>query len=206
MTTVAHAQLTSNHRPRGAVIRADEAVRWHDADAHLEEARRRSAEILSSAQEAYDNERRRGFEDGRRAGTEEAIRLITETKLKAETFVADIEAELGDLVVEILREILSPFDAADLVARAVIKALETLRSHAQLTIRTAPGDAAELRARLESLPGPWDHAVMQVDPDPHLDRGRCLLVSEFGQVDVSIETQLQLIALGLRNSRHAKRA
>lgn len=180
------------------MIRADELAPWHDGNAYLEDARRRSAEIISGAQQAYESERLRGFEDGRRAGVEDAVRLVANTKAKADAFMARLEADLADVVVEILREILAPFEAGDLAARAVIKALETMRSHAQLTVRIAPDDVVELRARLAALVGPTDHAAIRVEPDQDLGTGRCLLVSEFGQVDVTIETQLQLMAQGLQ--------
>jgi type III secretion protein L len=200
MMTVTHADLTTSHRPRGSVIRADEVAPWHDGRAFLEEARRRGTEIIADAQETYERERHRGFEDGRRAGVEEAIQLVAATKAQADTFVARLETELADFVVEIVQEILTPFDAADLAARAVIKALQTMRSHAQLSVRAAPDDVVELRARLAVLLGSADRAAVPVEPDPNLDKGRCLLVSEFGQVDVTIETQLQLMAQSLKAS------
>jgi type III secretion protein L len=199
MTKLAHPLLAASNRPAGAVIRADEALRWFDGQAYLESAHNRSAQIIAAAQEVYENERRRGFEEGRQAGAEEAIRLIAATKAETDSFVVGLKAELAELVVAIIREILEPFDRTDITARAVVKALEKLRGRAQLTILAAPADVAALRARLLDILG-TDHERMpaSVEADPGLDRGRCLLVSEFGQVEVTVDTQLQLIAQALR--------
>jgi type III secretion protein L len=199
MTKLAHPLLAASNRPGGSVIRAEEASRWLDGQAYLECARDRSAQIIAEAEEARESERRRGFEEGRRAGVEEAIRLIAATKVEADRFVVRLEAELAGLVVEIMGEILEPFDPLDLSARAVVKALQKLRGRSQLTLLTAPADVAELHARLLDILGK-DHERMptSIEADPRLDRGRCLLVSEFGQVEVTVDTQLQLIAQALR--------
>jgi len=188
--------IAPHFRPLGPIVRADEADTWFSASAYLADARRRGDQITSAARDTLEDERRRGFEAGRLAGVEEAARLIAETKVAVDKFAAQLRDDLIELVIQIVREILDDFEPADLAARAVIKALHHVRIGSDLTILTAPEDVDAIRQRLAILLK--NDGVLRVEPDPRVAAGQCVLWSEFGQVEISVDAQLQQLAMALR--------
>src|SRR4051812_32569229 len=115
-------------RPLGPVVRANEAEKWLSVAAYLAEARRQGEQITAQARLALEEHRDQGFEAGRLAGVEQAARLIADTKVAVDDFVARMHDELIALVVEIVREILGSFESDDLAARAVARALKDVRA------------------------------------------------------------------------------
>ncbi|WP_316230307.1 type III secretion system stator protein SctL [Bradyrhizobium sp. SZCCHNR1051] len=183
--------------PLGPVVRAEEAETWFSAAASLADARRQCEQIAAQARLAFEEQRMRGFEDGRLAGVEEAARLIAETKVTVDDLVADLQDELITLVVEIIREILGSFEPDDLAARAITRALEEMRSGTALVLMTAPQEMESIRVRVATLLEDGADQLTIVS-DPQFAPGRCMLWSEFGQIDVSVDAQLEQLALALR--------
>jgi len=177
------------------VVRADEAEKWFSAAAYLAEARRQFEQITAQARLDLEEYRVRGFEAGRLAGVEQAARLIAETKAAVDDFVAQMHDELITVVVEIVREILGSFEPDDLAARAVARALNEMRAGTALVLMTAPEEMESIRARLTALVEDDDR--LTIVSDAKVAPGRCMLWSEFGQIDVSVDAQLQQLAFAL---------
>ncbi|MGY3450531.1 type III secretion system stator protein SctL [Bradyrhizobium sp. USDA 4353] len=198
MATAAQAAIAEGRRRLDSpIVRADQLPVWHASRTQIEDAQQRSAELLASAQQAYEAERRRGFDDGRRAGVEEAVRLIASTKASCDAFVAQLETDLRQIVVDILRDMLAPLDPAELNARAVNKAVEAMQGRGELVVRAAPDNVAPLREHLARI---MPEPALRVDADSSVPDGACLLVSAFGQIDLTIDTQLQLLTESLLSS------
>ena len=121
--------------------------------------------------------------------------MIADTKAAVDEFVARMHDELIALIVEIVREILGSFEPDDFAARAVARALKDMRAGTTLMLMTAPEEAEAIRARLAALLDGDDR--LTVVPDPQVAPGHCMLWSEFGQIDVSVDAQLQQLAFAL---------
>lgn len=195
MKAVESDKTDDKFRPLGPVVRADEAEKWFSAAAYLAEARRQCEQIAAQARLALEEHRVRGFEAGRLAGVEQAARLIAETKAAVDDFVAQMHDELITVVVEIVREILGSFEPDDLAARAVARALNEMRAGTALVLMTAPEEMESIRARLTALVEDDDR--LTIVSDAQVARGRCMLWSEFGQIDVSVDAQLEQLAFAL---------
>ena len=70
-----------------------------------------------------------------------------------------------------------------------------------VTIRVAPADEKAVREGLASMLAsvPGGASFLDVVPDARLERGACLLESELGVVDASLETQLKALENALRS-------
>ena len=77
----------------------------------------------------------------------------------------------------------------------------TVRNQQHVTIRVAPADEKAVRAELASMLAsvPGGTSFLDVVPDARLERGACLLESELGVVDASLETQLKALENALRS-------
>jgi len=91
---------------------------------------------------------------------------------------------------------LDEFEPEELAARSVAKSLQHVRIGSDLTILTAPDEADAVRQRLAVLLK--DGGFLRVEPDPRVAARCCVLWSEFGQVEVSVDSQLQQLAMALR--------
>jgi type III secretion protein L len=95
---------------------------------------------------------------------------------------------------------LGELDHDDLIVRLVRQALQSVRGERRVTIRVASRDEAAVRKGLAGLL--QHHATgaagfLNVLPDPDLPQGSCILESEMGVVEASLETQLKNLETAL---------
>jgi flagellar assembly protein FliH len=149
----------------------------------------------------------KGYEQGERAGAEAGAKRA-EAMLRR---LADTIQELADVRRSMIRETERQMVQLSLaIARRVVRrevaidhdltltmarvALERLGDSTAVTIRLHPDDfEATCRQREALLAG----SHVTVTPDPAVSRGGCLVQSDFGYVDASIDAQFQELARAL---------
>lgn len=208
---------TAEAMEAAARARAAEIVR----DAHAERER-----ILAGAFEQGHTEGRtsgleKGIEEGRTRGREEAIAAVRSEAAAAvksweealgtfesrrEEMILDARSEVLALAVTIAERItkrrvqVDPTIAADQLAAAIALTVAPSR----LQVRTHPEDLEVARtvmpgliSRLTSSPN------TTLDPDESISRGSIVLVTEAGEIDATIETQLDRIVQAILPARQA---
>lgn len=177
------------------VLKADDAARLLEAQEILDRAGERARDILREAEEAYAQQRQQGYEDGKTEGKLEHAEKMMETILSSVEFIEGIESTLVNVVGQAIRKIIGDLDDNDRIVRIVRTALTNVRNQQHVTVRVAPADAAAVEtamaAMLQTAPGRT--SFMDIIPDARLERGACLLESELGVVDASLETQLKAL-------------
>jgi type III secretion protein L len=83
-----------------------------------------------------------------------------------------------------------------LVAHAVTQAMTEFRQEKNIRIAVHPAAADRVSSALAAL-ALDDQPAVTVEPDPALDKGACILVSDVAVVDASIEVQLRKLEAGL---------
>jgi type III secretion protein L len=175
--------------PTATVLRAKDAEAWRNGYSFLAEASRTSEQIRQEARAAYSAEQARGYEDGRAEGAAEATRLLSETTIKIDRYFANLDQEIGRLVMDIVRRVLGEFDVTDLVSRAAAHAIGDFRGEKSLTICVHPEALERVRTALGGA-----GLAVTVESDPHLLKDGCVIRTEFAVVDAGLETQLSVIA------------
>ena len=172
-----------------------------DAAALLDAARERVADMERKAREAYEQRREEGYRDGQEEGRLEHAEKVLETVLSSVEYIEGIEATLVNVVTAAVRKVIGEIDENERIVRIVRNALVTVRNQQRVTIRVAPADekavSTALASMLASVPG--SASFLDVVPDARLERGACLLESELGVVDASLETQLKALEGALRS-------
>jgi type III secretion protein L len=147
--------------------------------------------IRAAAQDAYESEKKRGYSDGLDAGKMETAAQMVDTVAAGVDYLAGLENRIVDLVMQAIRKIIDGFDDKDRVLGLVRKALSYARSQKRVVLRVCPEDAEivqdHLRDLLRDFPG---IGILDVAPDPRLDKGACVLESELGLVDAGLDVQL----------------
>ncbi|MEC4720726.1 HrpE/YscL family type III secretion apparatus protein [Noviherbaspirillum sp. CPCC 100848] len=183
--------------PASAVSKADEVRVLLEQSRILNAARDEAARIVASAQSAYEAECRRGYEDGlAEAKMEQAERMIESVSRTVE-FFSRIEGEMVNLVMESVQKIINGFDDTERIVIVVRNAISVVRNQKQITLRLNPGQVETVKKQMHALLADYQ-GVGQLDviSDPRLSPDSCILESEIGIVEASIEGQL----LALKNA------
>lgn len=184
--------------PDRRVIKAADYLAYAEAEAIIAAARQQAEAIQREAEQAYDAEKQRGYRDGHEEGKLETAEQIMDVLGATVEFYAGIEQRTGQIVMQMLRKILGQFDNETLTYQIVRNALTAVRAQKQVTLRVAPEQVEALKARMDTLLHgfPSIHFV-DVVGDRRLNAGDCILETEIGVVDASIEVQLKALERSL---------
>jgi type III secretion protein L len=180
------------------LLRAREVSAWHDARGLVAHAQSQAEDIVGRAQEAFEAERRRGYQEGyEQARLEEAERMIDAVGRTVD-YLGSVETEMVELVLTAVRKIFSDFNDQERVLIVARGALAALRQQKQMTLRVEPGQCEPLKARMSELLADFPNVgFIEIVPDPRLQADACILESEIGSVEASIDGQIQALRKSL---------
>ncbi len=183
----------------GRVIRRDAYAEYVEASAVLERANQEAEKILADARDAFESEKQRGFAEGMDEGKMEMTVRMLDSAVESVNMISSMEDAIVDVVNRTVRTIVGEIDRHELVERLVKKSLMYVRDQKKVTIRLNPDDAEQVQERLESITRDFPSMVrIDIYPDVRLDPNMCMLETEMGVVDASLDKQLDLIEQALR--------
>lgn len=167
-----------------------------EAQSIIDAAERRASERLSEAESAYERAKLAGYDEGFKRGLDEAaknaVQLIRETgglKEKLAHEAAELALKIGSIVVgEHLK--VSP----ESIRTIALKALGSSMIGSRVQIITNPEDSIVLENSLEMLRRVANTAEIALETIPDMARGGCVVRSQFGEVDCSVESLLGAVA------------
>ncbi|MCA6105787.1 type III secretion system stator protein SctL [Bradyrhizobium cenepequi] len=184
-------------RPLGPLVRQEEFNIWGEAQSALDAAERHHAHMRDWTRAIYRRERQRGRDEGLAIGREEASRLIAATSARTNAYLRRLEQDVPTLVLDVIENLLGRFDPGDLLAHAVRHALTKLQAGGEMRLRVAPEQSMRLREALAELGDHGGSAMIEIEVDPTLASGQCVLWSEFGNIELGLEAQLSALRRGL---------
>ena len=177
------------------VIKAQDYAKYQSIEALrndiYHEKKRQEAEITEL--------KLKSIEAGLLRGAEEAKARMAEQLLQSASSLtsqlADIEQDLVKVVKSAVRKIINDFDDEKLVLEAVKKGLIPVYKNQQVAIRVNP---EMLPAVLDSV-DTINHKIefLDVQPDERLKKTDCVIESDIGIIDASIDSQLSIIEKAL---------
>lgn len=180
--------------PERRVVKAAELAALADARGIVEDANMEAERIREAAHQAYLDEKQRGYEDGVASGGEKIAEELTELAAQGAQFVDRLEANMPDIISDAVRQILKHFDKTDLVVQTANQALRMFRKETAVSVKVAPAQLEVVQARIDELKqGNESITYIDVVADPRLAEDGCIVASEFGSVDASIEAQLAVL-------------
>jgi type III secretion protein L len=185
--------------PGPRILRAADVEAWQEGYRLLALARETAARAEENARRAYHAAHERGFAEGRAEGAAEAERIVREAEAAVDRYLAGLDKEISALALSIVRRVVGELDVADLVAHAATQALSEFRQEKNIRIAVHPAAADRVNAALGAL-AQDDQPAVTVEPDPALDEGACILVSDEAVVDASIDVQIRAVEAGLTAS------
>ena len=165
------------------------------------EIRRRAEEeaerIIEEANEQAHETRQHGFEEGRQEALAQFTAEISQALLQVEQMAQELEplyvGLIRDCVEKVLNQELQQNPAA--IVGVVRAALEDARQQREIIVRVHPADAESLERNKSRLLEILARAnSVEVRPDASVTRGGCVVVTELGSIDASLERQLDALA------------
>ena len=176
--------------PGVKVLKAADVDTLHDAASLIAAAKAHAAEIEKKAEAVYEERFQQGYEDGVEAGKMENAEKMMETVLASVEFIESIENTVVSVVNQSIRKIIGELDDETRIKRIVGTALNTVRGQLRVTVRVNPAEEPTVSKALAAM---TSGSYLTVVADPRLGPDSCILESELGVVDASLETQLKAL-------------
>ena len=177
--------------PGRKVVKAADYAALRRADEIVADAEAKAREILAKAGAAYEEEKKRGYEDGRDEARIEAAERMIETTSRTIDYFSKIEGQMVELVLGAVHKIFADFDDGERVLLVVKSALAAVRNQKQMTLRVAPQHVETVRGHVNELLAAYPGiGYLDIVGDPRLTGDACILESEIGIVEASVEGQI----------------
>ena len=210
---IAEAEASAFEEVRRKTAQAQKTKQEAEEEAQriIANAQKQAAEIETNTQrrleqienEAFEKGYRDGHEQGYKAGKDEVERLIERLHLilskaieKRNEIIEESETELINLVLLIARKVIKVIseNQKNVVINNVIQALRKLKSRGDVVIRVNLSDleltTEHTKDFLKMVENVKSLTVME---DASVDKGGCIIETDFGQIDARISSQLREI-------------
>jgi type III secretion protein L len=185
-------------KPGVKLVKADQAKVFLDASELSKRVKDLEAQTLARAEQAYQKRREEGYRDGLIAGRDEYALKIMDTVMASVEYLEGLESDLVKIVNEAVRKIIGDLGSDEAVVRVVKKALTSMRDDRRVLVRVSPRDEPAVREALLGSSGQRS-PFLDVRADGRLEQGQCVLESELGVVEASLETQLKNLSEALQS-------
>jgi len=175
----------------GKIVKADEYLTYKTAAEVIQEAKTDAELIIAEAEEVYQEKKAEGYQHGIEEGRAELIMKILEATDKANNYIQGKESQIVDVVVTAMNNILGEFDDIELSLSVVKKAIDELQGHQQVTLRVIPDQTKNIAQALQEISK--DGLLVRVAADSQLQSGQCVLESDLGIIECSIDDQIDAI-------------
>ena len=188
--------LTSDRR----LVKASEVATVKSAAEIVAAAEAEAARIREEAKAAFEEERKRGFEKGLQDGKLEIAMQKLEQVDQSVAFMESVEGKMADIVMKALKSCVVEIGDREMVINIVRKTMNAvIRTQRHVTLKVAPEMVAAVKERVSALRVDYPTVeTFDVVEDPRLKGPACVLETEAGVADASVETQLAAIERSLK--------
>lgn len=197
---VPHSPLKPQRRlvlgidPACKVVRADELREMRAAHEVIALANAQADAILQEAREEFEAERVRGFEQGKEEARLEQAELMIENVSRTVDYFSKVEGRMVDLVMQAVRKIVDDFDEKERVLITVRSVLSVVRNQKHMTLRLNPQQVQTVQGRVNEILAAYPGVgYVDIVADSRLKADACILESDIGLVEASMEGQLEAL-------------
>ena len=109
-------------------------------------------------------------------------------------YLSDIEDTLANILIGGVKKIIGECDHKALAISLVKNALQHVRNEKHVTIRIAPGEYEAVQEQLNDILAEYKGVgFIDLVADPRLSAGDCIMESEIGVVDASVDVQMKAL-------------
>ncbi len=176
------------------VLKAEDHAIYLEAENIIERAKEQALAIVERAQEEYRQERERGYLDGLETSKAEQAEQMLKVVSRTINYLSNIEKAMAEILMSGVKKIIGDYDKEELAVGLVKSALQHVRNEKQVTIRIAPSQYGMVKARINEILEEYKGVgFIDLVSDPRLSTGDCIMESEIGVVEASVDIQLQAL-------------
>jgi len=177
------------------IVKAAEVATVRTAEEIIAAAEADAARIREEAKAAFEEEKKRGYDKGIADGKMEIAMQKLDLVDQSVSFMESVEGKMADIVMKALRSCVEEIGDKEMVINIVRKTMSAvIRTQRKVTLKVAPEMAQHVRERISALRADYP-TVESIDviEDERLKGPACILETEAGVADASVETQLAAI-------------
>lgn len=183
------------------IIKSTEYKAYISAHEIIERAHEKAAIIEAEAKQAYQDEKKRGYDDGLRNGNDAIAEKMMDTISDTINYFETVEVKIVDVVLVALRKILSDFDQVDIVKRVVKAALQIARNQKHVTVKVHPELKEPLQKHFAEIASAAPSVnFIEIEADVRVPRDGCIIDSDMGIIDASLQKQIGVLEKALKAS------
>ena len=194
------------NKPNFQVVSDRRLVKSHDvatvrnAEEIISAAEAEAERIREDAKAAFEAEKQRGYEAGLQNGKMEIAMQKLDLVDQSVAFMESVESKMADVVLKALKSFVTEVGDKEMVIQIVRKTMAAvIRTQRQVTLKVAPEMVPTVKARLAELRADYPTIEsMDVVEDSRLSGPACVLETEAGVADASVDTQLAAIERSLK--------
>ncbi|MBA1143896.1 MULTISPECIES: FliH/SctL family protein [Mesorhizobium] len=184
----------------GRVVPAGSAQALVDAEQLLVQARREAEAIVDAAHDCARAIEAAAKEAGLAAAQAEIQAGLTAIATQALRITAQYEEQIIDIGLQIARRIIDTIEPEEAAVQIALRTLKFAGGNALVRLRVSPSLLEAVRNRLDDiLPAATSRAVIDLVGDARVKDAGCILETDAGLVEATIESQLAAIEIGLRS-------
>ena len=182
------------------VVKAADVATVRSAAEIVAAAETQAAQIREDAKAAYEEERKKGYDKGIADGKTEIAMQKLDLVDSSVAFMEDVEEKMSEIVMKALKSCVAEIGDREMVIQIVRKTMAAvIRTQRQVTLKVAPELVETVRARVSELTATFPTIeTFDVVEDPRLKGSACVLETEAGVADASVESQLAAIERSLK--------
>ena len=182
------------------VVKAADVATVRSAAEIVAAAETQAAQIREDAKAAYEEERKKGYDKGIADGKTEIAMQKLDLVDSSVAFMENVEEKMSDIVMKALKSCVTEIGDREMVIQIVRKTMAAvIRTQRQVTLKVAPELVETVRARVSELTATFPTIeTFDVVEDPRLKGSACVLETEAGVADASVESQLAAIERSLK--------
>ena len=187
------------------LVKAAEVATVKSAAEIIAAAEEEAARVREEAKIAFEQEKKRGYEKGLQDGKMEIAMQKLEQVDQSLAFMEAVEQKMADIVLKALRSCVVEIGDKEMVVNIVRKTMNAvIRTQRHVTLKVAPEMVATVKERVAALRQDYPTVeTFDVVEDPRLKGPACVLGTEAGVADASVDTQFAAIERSLK--RHLSR-
>ncbi|PIE42687.1 MAG: HrpE/YscL family type III secretion apparatus protein [Gammaproteobacteria bacterium] len=188
--------LDSQLQPGQKVIKSSDYKQLLDYEGVLQKLAFREKQRQLEAAEQLEEAVRLGKEEGLEQANKQLAEELLKLTLQMHERLNDVEESLVYVVIEAVKKIIYGFDDETLVQNTVRSSLDMVRSGKKLIVRVHPQMQSAVQEQIDEFEKSINH--IEVLPDMGLKLDECILESDVGIVNASVEQQVEALVNALR--------
>ena len=186
-----HLQLVPGLR----ILRSQDYQSYLRAQELVDVAKVQAAEIVQESRNVYEQQQALGWQAGMEQARQEQAVLIHQTQLQCQGYYRTVEQQMSEVVLQAVRKILHDYDQVALTLKVVREALSLVSNQKQVTVRVHPEQVQAVRDQIAKVHKDFPEiGYLEISADARLDQGGCILETEVGIIDASLDGQLEALS------------